>query len=222
MLSAIAPAPGAQLQLFNPASGVQSQQLLMRTAACSLKSLLRTVDSCGQQPAFDVAAEPVSSLRGNFSHMMPKAAAAAAAPQSIIMASTSRLMLPPIEVFVRSVTSTLNTKAAVLVTALIYVERLGKRLPRSATGAPDTPYRVFLAALMLADKFWSDHSVAAKNLVAAAGGAFGQREIAAMERAMLKLLGFNLYVSADHIRQHARKIGMNTETLDKDPAGSLL
>ncbi|KAJ2703993.1 hypothetical protein FB645_003649 [Coemansia sp. IMI 203386] len=210
MLSAIAPTTGVPLQLCNPVSGVQSQQLLMHTAACSLKSLLRTVDSHGQ-PASG-AQETVSSLRGNFSHMMPKTAAA----PPVIIASTSRQMLPPIEVFVRSITNTLNTKAAVLVTALIYVERLGKRLPRSATGAPDTPYRVFLAALMLADKFWSDHSVAAKNLVAAAGGAFGQREIAAMERAMLKLLGFNLYVSADHIRQHARKIGMNTEALDKD------
>ncbi|KAJ1825214.1 PHO85 cyclin-1 [Coemansia sp. RSA 2599] len=188
----------------------------MRTAAWSLKSLLRTVDSQGQLVAPETA-ETVSSLRGNFSQMMPKAAVA-----PVIMASTSRLMLPPIEVFVRSVTSTLNIKAAVLVTALVYVERLGKRLPRSATGAPDTPYRVFLAALMLADKFWSDHSVSAKSLVAAAGGAFGQREIAAMERAMLKLLGFNLYVSAEHIRQHARKIGMSTEALDRDPAGTLL
>ncbi|KAJ1722976.1 PHO85 cyclin-1 [Coemansia erecta] len=203
MLSAIAPAPSAPLTLSNPVSSIQSQQQLMQTAAFSLKSLLRTTDV----PRQDLNSG-IGSLRGNFSHIMPATmAAAAAAP--VILASSSKQMLPAIEVFVRSVTSTLNIKTAVMVTALVYVERLGKRLPRSATGAPDTPYRVFLAALLLADKFWSDHAVRAKNLVAAANGAFGQREIAAMERAMLKLLSFNLYVSADDIRQHANKIGVS-------------
>ncbi|KAJ2059963.1 hypothetical protein GGI17_004075 [Coemansia sp. S146] len=97
---------------------------------------------------------------------------------------------------------------AVLVTALIYVERLRKHLPKTATGSMDTPYRIFLASLLLADKFWSDHSVQIKNLVAAAGGVFSMKEIAAMERALLKLLQFNLYVSADEIRTHAQKLGI--------------
>ncbi|KAJ2776778.1 PHO85 cyclin-1 [Coemansia interrupta] len=200
MLTAIAPAPSAPLTLSNPVSSIQSQHQLMQTAAFSLKSLLRTTDV----PRQDLNSG-IGSLRGNFSHIMP----AKTTSTPVILASSSKQMLPAIEVFVRSITSTLNIKTAVLVTAMVYVERLGKRLPRSATGAPDTPYRVFLAALLLADKFWSDHAVRAKNLVAAANGAFGQREIAAMERAMLKLLSFNLYVSAEDIRKHANKIGVS-------------
>ncbi|KAJ2902866.1 hypothetical protein GGI21_004499 [Coemansia aciculifera] len=97
---------------------------------------------------------------------------------------------------------------AVLVTALIYVERLRRHLPNTATGSADTPYRIFLASLLLADKFWSDHSVQIKSLVAAAGGLFSQREICAMERALLKLLKFDLFVSADEIRTHALKLGI--------------
>ncbi|KAJ2443678.1 hypothetical protein GGF42_006549, partial [Coemansia sp. RSA 2424] len=86
--------------------------------------------------------------------------------------------------------------------------RLRKHLPNTATGSADTPYRIFLASLLLADKFWSDHSVQIKNLVAAAGGVFSLKEIAAMERALLKLLKFNLYVSADEIRTHALRLGI--------------
>ncbi|KAJ2723163.1 PHO85 cyclin-1 [Coemansia sp. Benny D115] len=194
----------AHLQLCSPVSTGHSQ-LLMHTAACSLRALLRT-EMASARP------EGPHTLRENFGHMLPNEPAMGA-PAGIAMASSSRHLLPSIEVFVALVTGALGTKTAVLVTALVYVERLGKRLPRSATGAPDTPYRIFLAALLLAEKFWSDRSVAVKNLVAAAGGAFGQREIAAMERALLKLLGFNLYVSAAHIRAHATKMGF---VIDED------
>ncbi|KAJ1846823.1 PHO85 cyclin-1, partial [Coemansia sp. RSA 2703] len=155
MLSAIAPVPSAPLMLSNPVSSIQSQQRLMQMAVYTLKSLLRTTDA----PRQDLNSG-IGSLRGNFSHIMP----ANTASTPVILASSSKQMLPTIEVFVNNVTSTLNIKTTVFVTALVYIGRLGKRLPRSATGAPDTPYRVFLAALLLADKFWSDHAVRAKNL----------------------------------------------------------
>ncbi|KAI8326119.1 hypothetical protein GQ54DRAFT_295039 [Martensiomyces pterosporus] len=155
---------------------------LLRTTAWSLRSLMRTTDQLAQG----------TSLRSNFAHIIP-------ASQT----------LPTIEVFVHSITASLSIKPAVLVTALIYVERLGSRLPKSATGTADTPYRIFLSALLLADKYWSDHSVVAKSLVGASGGLFQQREICAMERALLKFLGFNLFVSAEEIRHYAEKLSID-------------
>ncbi|KAJ2006011.1 hypothetical protein GGI04_000798 [Coemansia thaxteri] len=179
--------PGPRVDLGPTAAGGTSQSSqLMRTTARSLKSLMRTSDRAPQQHAVGV-----SSLRSNFAHIILQPP-----------------LLPAIESFICSVTASLKIKVGVLVTALIYVERLRKQLPKSATGSADTPYRIFLASLLLADKFWSDHSVQIKSLVAAAGAVFSKREIAAMERALLKLLRFNLYVSADEIRTHAQRLGM--------------
>ncbi|KAJ1946668.1 hypothetical protein GGF37_001027 [Kickxella alabastrina] len=197
MSAIIAATPGAHIDLCNPANSSTSQ-LLMRTTAHSLNALLRAHER--GRPESNTSTH---SLRNNFAHIIPTRPT----PTSATVASSSGHLLPSIEGFVNIVTAALNTKTAVLVTALVYVERLRKRLPVSATVAADTPYRVFLAALMLADKFWSDHTVSAENFVVAAGGAFSRREIAAMERALLKLLGFRLYVSADDIRQHARRLG---------------
>ncbi|KAI9501095.1 hypothetical protein GGI25_006071 [Coemansia spiralis] len=165
MTTAIAATPGLDI------SGSHGQ--LLRTAAYSLKSLLRTDTT-----------QKIGCTLAN---------------------------LPPIETFVCSITSTLGIKTAVLVTALIYVERLSRRLPASATGTVDTPYRIFLAALLLADKFWSDHAVPIKSLVAATGGVFPLREISNMERALIKLLGFNLFVSADQVQCHAKKLGFDIQ-----------
>ncbi|KAJ1667457.1 hypothetical protein IW140_000830 [Coemansia sp. RSA 1813] len=167
--------------IATPSGGVASVDLgcvhehqLLRTAAFSLKSILRTDGS--------------NSMAGTLLNpMLPN--------------------LPSIERFIFNITTTLEIKTAVLVTALIYVERLSRRLPESATGTVDTPYRIFLASLLLADKFWSDSAVPVKSLVAATGGIFAQREISNMERALIKLLGFNLFVSVDQIRSHAQKIG---------------
>ncbi|KAJ1950123.1 hypothetical protein EC988_004505 [Linderina pennispora] len=168
--------------LQGPALECNSHSQLLRTTAWSLRSLMRTTDRLASGPG----------LRGNFGHIIPASAT-----------------LPSIEVFVNSITASLHIKAAVLVTALVYVERLGRRLPKSAQGTADTPYRIFLAALVLADKYWSDHAVKAKSLVKAAGGLFQLSEICAMERAVLKILGFRLYVSTEELRQYADKLSID-------------
>ncbi|KAJ2488902.1 hypothetical protein IWW37_004439 [Coemansia sp. RSA 2050] len=185
MSTAIA-TPGPRMDLGPVPPSASSESRLLYTTVRSLKSLMRTSDRQPQQ-----LCQASGGMRSNFAHIIHQPP-----------------LLPSIEAFIGSVTASLKIKMVVLVTALIYVERLRKHLPRTATGSMDTPYRIFLASLLLADKFWSDHSVQIKYLVAAAGGVFGMREIAAMERALLKLLKFNLYVSADEIRTHAYKLGI--------------
>ncbi|KAJ2780155.1 hypothetical protein H4R18_003603 [Coemansia javaensis] len=163
-------------------AGIQPPSLrLLQTAACSVKELLR--------PGGMVS----SNLRSNFAHLM------AGSPPA----------LPPIETFVCTVARTLGVSALVVATSLVYVERLSGRLPRSASGRADTPYRIFLAALLLADKYWSDRAVTIKSLVVAAGGLFRHREILAMERALLRVLRFDLSVSPEHIRRFADDLGLD-------------
>ncbi|KAJ2306772.1 hypothetical protein IWW55_001293 [Coemansia sp. RSA 2706] len=157
---------------------------LLYTAACSVKALLRTSDA--------TTGLLTSNLHSNFAHLAP-----------------ARPSLPSIETFVCSVATTLSATPVVVVTSLIYVERLSARLPQSARGKADTPYRIFLAALLLADKYWSDQAVKVKMLVAATGGLFRHREILAMERALLRILRFDLFVSADQIRDFASKLGID-------------
>ncbi|KAJ2742321.1 hypothetical protein GGI20_004564 [Coemansia sp. BCRC 34301] len=181
--------PGSRMDLGLAPASAGGQSKLLYTTVRSLKSLMRTTDRQPQQQYLQAGGG--GGLRSNFAHIIQQ-----------------QPLLPSIEAFVCSVTASLKIKMAVLVTALIYVEQLRKHLPNTATGSADTPYRIFLASLLLADKFWSDHSVQIKNLVAAAGGVFSMREISAMERALLKLLKFNLYVSADEIRTHAQKLGI--------------
>ncbi|KAJ2775853.1 hypothetical protein IWQ57_000010 [Coemansia nantahalensis] len=169
---------------------MEPPSLLLQTAACSVKALLR--------PSGERVLS--SNLRSNFAHLM------AGRPSA----------LPTIETFVCSVSRALGVNAIVVVTSLIYVERLSARLPRSATGNPDSPYRIFLAALLLADKYWSDRAVKVMSLVAATGGLFRHREILAMERALLRILAFDLYVSAEHIRGFAANLGIDIDaTLSK-------
>ncbi|KAJ2359340.1 hypothetical protein IWW50_000142 [Coemansia erecta] len=175
-----------------------SEADLLYTAACSVKALLRTTSD--HPGAGNTTGVLTSNLRSNFAHLMAKSA-----------------VLPPLESFVCSVAKTLSVKPAVVVTSLIYVERLSERLPQSATGKMDTPYRIFLAALLLADKYWSDQAVKVKALVAATGGLFKHREILAMERALLRILGFNLFVSADQIRAFANTLGIDIDATASQP-----
>ncbi|KAJ2890131.1 hypothetical protein IWW38_004302 [Coemansia aciculifera] len=186
-MSTVVATPGPRMDLGPAPTSASGQSQLLNTTVRSLKSLMRTTDRQPLQQQLHQA----GGLRSNFAHII-----------------NQRPLLPSIETFICSVTASLKIKMAVLVTALIYVERLRRHLPNTATGSADTPYRIFLASLLLADKFWSDHSVQIKSLVAAAGGLFSQREICAMERALLKLLKFDLFVSADEIRTHALKLGI--------------
>ncbi|KAJ2497861.1 hypothetical protein GGH96_004779 [Coemansia sp. RSA 1972] len=189
-MSTVIVTPSAPVEL---GPGTESQ--LLYTAACSVKALLRTtIDKPGASSVL------TSNLRSNFAHLMVKSS-----------------ILPPLETFVMSVAKTLTVKPVVVVTSLIYVERLSIRLPQSATGKTDTPYRIFLAALLLADKFWSDRPVKVKALVAATGGLFKHQEVLAMERALLRILKFNMFVSADQVRGFASKRGIDIDATASQP-----
>lgn len=165
--------------------------LIMPTVALNAESchLLRTTTASSLKSLMRTN----TGLQHNFAHIIDPRLAS----------------LPPLETFICSITSTMNIKFGVLLTALVYVKRLKSRLPKSAIGTLDTPYRVFLAALLLADKFWSDKPLTTtKTLAKATNGMFGQREIRHMQRAVLNILEFRLYVSDQELLVQAQAYGL--------------
>ncbi|KAL7746625.1 hypothetical protein RI367_008025, partial [Sorochytrium milnesiophthora] len=70
-------------------------------------------------------------------------------------------VLPPLPTFVRRILRLSRVQPHTLLVAHIYIRRLARSLktPPAAT-RPDTPYRLFLAAILLASKYTSDCDLA--------------------------------------------------------------
>ncbi|RKP39305.1 cyclin domain-containing protein, partial [Dimargaris cristalligena] len=82
------------------------------------------------------------------------------------------------------------------VTSLIYVERLRSYLPITARGSSGTPYRIFMGALMLADKFLNDNkSFRTQTIAAATGDLFDVQQINQMEATFMSLVRYKLWIN---------------------------
>ncbi|KAJ1930160.1 hypothetical protein IWQ60_000566 [Tieghemiomyces parasiticus] len=126
--------------------------------------------------------------------------------------------LPAIIPFVRHLVTECRLTNATLVYALVYTHRLHQRLPAGALSKPGAMHRILVAALLLANKYIEDVPTltpqrlantlmrwpaleSAWSRIALGGPATKQAlwwafpvEISRVERAMLKLLDFQLYV----------------------------
>jgi capsule polysaccharide export protein KpsC/LpsZ len=80
---------------------------------------------------------------------------------------------------------------------LIYVDRLKKNLPASARGDFDTPYKIFLSAILVASKYLSDHSLQNKTIADITNGLYTNKDVNTMERSFLGLLKYDLWVGSD-------------------------
>jgi hypothetical protein len=108
--------------------------------------------------------------------------------------------LPSIEEFVLSVITRSNVSVSVLIASLVYVSRLQTYLPPTTTGCPSTPHRIFLVALILADKahnecstkntHWSQYSAVAEHNFLG----FSNGEVNRMERQFLYLLDWDIRI----------------------------
>ncbi|KAI7859284.1 hypothetical protein BDC45DRAFT_432947, partial [Circinella umbellata] len=65
----------------------------------------------------------------------------------------SQRKVPGLLYFIQKVTTESRVSCHVAIVALIYIERCKQALPRNATGDDDTAHRIFIAALLVADKF---------------------------------------------------------------------
>ncbi|CAJ0760992.1 6482_t:CDS:2, partial [Entrophospora sp. SA101] len=109
--------------------------------------------------------------------------------------------LPNLIHFIKDVTIKTKISKVTMVVGLIYVHRLKKTLPATARGDFDTPYKIFLSAILVASKYLSDHSLQNKRVAEITGGLYTVKDVNTMERSFLGLLKYDLWVDVEEIKQ---------------------
>jgi hypothetical protein len=109
--------------------------------------------------------------------------------------------LPPLKEFIHDFYKRANLPCAVHLFTLIYLLRLKSKLPKKACGGYDTPFRIFLAAVLTSSKYLSEtgtelNSTAVSHLTCQL---YTPKDISQMERSFLVLMRYNLWVSLSEI-----------------------
>ncbi|RCH84143.1 hypothetical protein CU098_005493 [Rhizopus stolonifer] len=123
--------------------------------------------------------------------------------------------LPPLNDFIQNLYhKKKRLSCAVKVFTLIYLLRLKSKLPDNARGGPDTPYRLFLAALLTSSKYLSESGtgLTSTQLSSLVHHAYTPKEINRMERSFLGLLRYDLWVSSKDIQSFIEHYGSFIQT----------
>lgn len=126
--------------------------------------------------------------------------------------------LPPLNEFIHDLYSKTTTKrssyrgglpCAVKLFTLIYLLRLKSKLPDNAKGGPDTPYRLFLAAVLTSSKYLSETGtgLTSTHLSALTNSVYTPKDINRMERSFLGLIRYDLWVSTQDIQSFIKLYG---------------
>ncbi|ORE04913.1 hypothetical protein BCV72DRAFT_306885 [Rhizopus microsporus var. microsporus] len=111
-------------------------------------------------------------------------------------------ILPPLNEFVNNFIEKSKLPIPILLITLLYLTRLKTKLPSTAKGAYDTPYRLFLASVLTSSKYLSDlNSLTSIRVCEMIQRQYSVREINSMERSFLSLLSYDLRVTADQLQE---------------------
>lgn len=122
--------------------------------------------------------------------------------------SDSESTLPPLEVFISSIIERSHVQVSTLMTSLVYLARLRKRLPPVAKGMKCTVHRIFLASLILSAKNLNDSSPKNKHwarytcVKGYEGFGFSLTEVNLMEKQLLFLLDWDLNLTENDLFEH--------------------
>ncbi|KOG96889.1 PHO85 cyclin-1 [Saccharomyces pastorianus] len=107
--------------------------------------------------------------------------------------------LPSLMTFITRLVRYTNVYTPTLLTAVCYLNKLKRILPKDATGLPSTIHRIFLACLILSAKFHNDSSPLNKHWAKYTDGLFTLDDINLMERQLLQLLNWDLRVDTEDL-----------------------
>ncbi|KAJ2963614.1 hypothetical protein NQZ79_g1440 [Umbelopsis isabellina] len=121
--------------------------------------------------------------------------------------------LPPLGQFIALVFARCNLPASVCLVSLIYLHRLKLRLPRYARGDYDTPYRLFLAAILTSSKFMSEGGTGLTSHMISqiTDGLYTAKDVNLMERSFLGLMRYELWVDVDEVKSFLEENGNELE-----------
>lgn len=130
--------------------------------------------------------------------------------------------LPPLNEFIATVFERSQLPPCVCLVSLIYLQRLKMRLPRHARGDVDTPYRLFLAAILTASKFMSETGacLTSQTITEMTDHVYTYKDVNLMERSFLGLIKYDLFVDVqgikDYLAMHGKllEMGLIEEVLD--------
>ncbi|KAI9314784.1 cyclin domain-containing protein [Dichotomocladium elegans] len=132
---------------------------------------------------------------------------------SCTTSSLSARPLPTLGNFIANLFQRSQLPPSVCLVSLIYLHRLKAHLPPYARGNLDTPYRLFLAAIITASKFMLEatQSLTSQQVSAMIDYVYTPKDINAMERSFLGLLKFDLFVNTDAIKDYLAMHGTSLE-----------
>ncbi|KAI8838732.1 hypothetical protein BJ741DRAFT_600448 [Chytriomyces cf. hyalinus JEL632] len=147
------------------------------------------------------ANQTTMSNTGQVSPAVLAVAINAAATVIIVPPPAPASQLPPLAQFVGSVVARSKVGPNAVSVAVAYLERIRRKLPKSARGLPCSGHRLFLAALILSAKYINDKTYKNRSWVSFTEGLFPVSEINLMERQFLSIIDFDLHC---HEEDHAQ------------------
>lgn len=113
-------------------------------------------------------------------------------------------VLPPLDVFIANLFKRSQLPPCVCLVSLIYLQRLKSSLPQHARGDHDTPYRLFLAAILTASKFMCEagSGLTSQALAEMTDYIYTSRDVNLMERSFLGLIKYDLFVNVQGIKDY--------------------
>ncbi|KAI9322701.1 cyclin domain-containing protein, partial [Dichotomocladium elegans] len=102
--------------------------------------------------------------------------------------SEAHRRLPSLTNFIQQVYVKCRMTPTLLVVALVYLKRLQKKLPSGSQGEYDTPYKLYLASVVLASKFVEDSHTVARYVYRVCAPVYSANDITVMERSFLGVI----------------------------------
>lgn len=112
-----------------------------------------------------------------------------------INAINEKKRLPSLLKFLNKLIQSLNLNNGILMSTIVYLNRLKTKLPQNCKGLPSTRHRILLSCLILSIKFNNDFSLKNYDWLKLTNKLFNLKDINLMERQLLYLLNWNLFIN---------------------------
>ncbi|KAI9248084.1 hypothetical protein BY458DRAFT_536653 [Sporodiniella umbellata] len=121
--------------------------------------------------------------------------------------------LPDLIPFISLITEKCDIQPVHLVMALMYVQRFKNALPESFKAEPEAAHRIFIASLLIANKYSEDRCLSTQQVVRATGDVWSIKEITRMELAFLRFLHWDLYIRYEDMVQFLKDLNFDVDSV---------